>query len=74
MKDENAIDRREGFPQLPLDKENKLKEGSWEDYFCFWEEEESKCVRGKTNLLCVKKCCSWKQMVCKQKNMKESYV
>jgi hypothetical protein len=30
MKDEKAIDWRKGFPQLPLDKENKLKEGSWE--------------------------------------------
>jgi len=28
----------------------------------------------RTNLLCVKKCYSWKQMVCKQKNMKENYV
>jgi hypothetical protein len=27
MKDEEAIDWKEGFPQLPLDKENKLKEG-----------------------------------------------
>jgi len=26
MKDEEAIDWREGFPQLPLDKDNKLKE------------------------------------------------
>jgi hypothetical protein len=34
MKDEEAIDWKEGFPQLPLDKENKLKEGSWEA----WEE------------------------------------
>jgi hypothetical protein len=34
MKDEEAIDWREGFPQPPLDKENKLKEGSWEA----WEE------------------------------------
>jgi hypothetical protein len=30
MNDEEAIDWREGFPQLPLDRENKLKEGSWE--------------------------------------------
>jgi hypothetical protein len=30
MKDEEAIDWREGFPQLPLNKENKFKEGSWE--------------------------------------------
>jgi hypothetical protein len=28
FKDEEAMDWREGFLQLPLDKENKLKEGS----------------------------------------------
>jgi hypothetical protein len=28
MKDEEAIDWRGGFPQLPLDKENKFKERS----------------------------------------------
>jgi len=28
FKDEEAMDWIEGFPQLPLDKENKLKEGS----------------------------------------------
>jgi hypothetical protein len=27
LKDEEAMDWMEGFPQLPLDKENKLKEG-----------------------------------------------
>jgi hypothetical protein len=32
MKDEKAIDGREGFPQLPLDKENKFKEGSWKEW------------------------------------------
>jgi len=44
MKDEKAIDWREGFPQFPLDKENKLREGSWEalgwgkkKYFVFLE-------------------------------------
>jgi hypothetical protein len=26
LKDEEAMDWREGFPQLPLDKEKKLKE------------------------------------------------
>jgi len=26
LKDEEAMDWREGFPQLPLDKENKFKE------------------------------------------------
>jgi hypothetical protein len=30
IKDEKAIDWREGFPQLPLDEKNKFKEGSWE--------------------------------------------
>jgi hypothetical protein len=30
MKDMKAINWRERFPQLPLDKNNKLKEGSWE--------------------------------------------
>jgi len=30
MKDEKAIHWREGFPQLPLNKDNKLKDGSWE--------------------------------------------
>jgi hypothetical protein len=28
LKDEEAMDYRGRFPQLPLDKENKLKEGS----------------------------------------------
>jgi hypothetical protein len=28
MKDEEVIDWKEGFSQLPLDKENKFKEGS----------------------------------------------
>jgi hypothetical protein len=28
MKDNDAIDWREGFSQLPLNKENRLKEGS----------------------------------------------
>jgi hypothetical protein len=27
LKDEKAMDWMEGFPQLPLDKKNKLKEG-----------------------------------------------
>jgi hypothetical protein len=30
MKDEKAINWREIFPQLPWDKDNKFKEGSWE--------------------------------------------
>jgi hypothetical protein len=28
LKDEEAMDWRERFPQLPLDKKNKIKEGS----------------------------------------------
>jgi hypothetical protein len=48
MKDEEAIDWREGFSNLPLDKMNKLKEGSWEAYqgrsgiLCFFQEETKK--------------------------------
>jgi hypothetical protein len=29
LKDEEAMDWRERFSQLPLNKENKFKEGSW---------------------------------------------
>jgi hypothetical protein len=38
MKDEEAIDWKEGFPQLLLDNENKLKEGSWKAWVrrIFW--------------------------------------
>jgi hypothetical protein len=57
MKDEKAIDWREGFPHLPLDKDNKFKEGSWETlgfekvfYLVFLEKEEIECVRGE--LIC----------------------
>jgi hypothetical protein len=35
MKDEEAIDWRERFPQLPLNKENKLKEGHGK----FWRKK-----------------------------------
>jgi len=44
MKDEKAIDWREGFLQLPLDKENKLKEGSWE---ALGGEKFLSCVFGR---------------------------
>jgi hypothetical protein len=30
MKDKSPFDWKERFSQLPFDKENKLKEGSWE--------------------------------------------
>jgi hypothetical protein len=71
---------RKDFPQLPLDKENKFKERSWETlgwgksfYFVFLEEEMNECLKGK--LICyVNNYYSWEQMVCKQKNMEESYV
>jgi hypothetical protein len=36
-----------------------------------WEEE---CVKGELIVMCEEKCCSWKQMVCEQKNMEISYV
>jgi hypothetical protein len=50
------------IPQLPLDKENKLKEGSWkawEIFFNFYlvfflEEEENKCVREELIFMCEK--------------------
>jgi hypothetical protein len=48
MKDEESIDWREGFSQLPLDKENKLKEGSWKA-----------CVRGVFFILCF----LWKRKI-----------
>jgi hypothetical protein len=45
MKDEKAIDWKEKFPQLPLDKENELKEGLWKTWgikcfylVFFWKE------------------------------------
>jgi hypothetical protein len=49
MKNEEAIDWREGFSQLPLD--NKLKEGSCEALgggrvfiLCFWKRRRIECV------------------------------
>jgi hypothetical protein len=44
MKDEEAINWREGFSQLPLDKENKFKERSWE---ALWGGEFLSCVFGR---------------------------
>jgi hypothetical protein len=50
MKDEESIDWKERFPQLPLDKKKKLKERSWKawEFFFFlyhvffsWKEEEN---------------------------------
>jgi hypothetical protein len=48
MKDEKAIDWRARIPQLPLDKENKLKEGSWKAW-----------VRGIFFILCF----LWKRKI-----------
>jgi hypothetical protein len=53
LKDEKAIDWREGFSQLPLDKANKLKEGNGKFWrknkiiLFFWEKKENECVRGE---------------------------
>jgi hypothetical protein len=50
MKDGRAIDWRERFPQLPLDKGNKLKEGSWEVwvrgifFICVFFGRRGECV------------------------------
>jgi hypothetical protein len=48
--------------KLPLDKENKLEEGSWkltkerEEYLVFWgkEKEENESVRKRLILMCGK--------------------
>jgi hypothetical protein len=56
MKNEKAINCTEGFPQLPLNKENKFKEGSWEAlwgenfYIVIMEEEKNEHVKGE--LIC----------------------
>jgi hypothetical protein len=81
MKDEKAIDWKERFPQLPLDKENKLKEGSWEAWVkgvffylvFFLEEEENECVKGELIVIC-EKVLFMEVNVCKQKNMGGSCV
>jgi hypothetical protein len=64
MKDEEDIDWKEGFPQLPLDKENKFKEKSWkvwakEFLFCVFslKKEENECVRKKTS------CYVWRSVI-----------
>jgi hypothetical protein len=80
MKDEKAIDWREGFSQLPLDKENKLKERSWKAwvsgiffYFVFFLEEEDDCVKGELIVMC-EEMLFVETNVYKQKSMKGSYV
>jgi len=63
--------------KLPLDKENKLKEGSWRlakggrSILCLGKEKEE-CVRRGLVHMC-EKCCSWKRCV-QTKNMEGSYV
>jgi hypothetical protein len=54
IKNEKAIDCREGFPQLPLEKGKQVQKGVirsfgvWKSfYFVFLEEEENECVRRK---------------------------
>ncbi len=81
MKDEDAIDWKEEFAQLPLDKENKFKEGSWKAWWrefifilCFSsKEEENECVRGDIVVMC-EKMLFMEENVCKQKNMEGSCV
>jgi hypothetical protein len=41
--------------------------------FCVFGRRERWVCERRISLLCMKKC-SWKKMVCKQKNMEESYV
>jgi hypothetical protein len=80
MKDEEAIDWKEGFPQLSLDKENKLIEGSWKAwvggvlfYFVIFLEEENECVRRKLVVMC-EEMLFMEANVCKQKSMEKSCV
>jgi hypothetical protein len=65
--------------KLPLDKENKLKEGSWEAYqkkewtLCvfFWgKKEDNEYVRGELILMC-ERMLFIKKKVCKQRAWKE---
>ncbi len=57
------------FHKLPLDNENKLREGSWEVFgflrvlFSFFGRGEKLRKRRKISLLCVKKC-SWNKIMC----------
>jgi hypothetical protein len=80
MKDEKAISWREGFPQFPLDKENKLMEGSWKMWvkmifiLCFYlEEEENECEREAIVVIC-EKMLLMKKKKCKQKSMERNCV
>jgi hypothetical protein len=57
MKDEKPFIRRKTIPQLPLGKENKLKERSKEAlgrgktfYLVFFFKEENECMKGE--LIC----------------------
>jgi hypothetical protein len=80
IKDGKAIDWREGFSQFPLDKENMLKERSWQTwvkgffYLVFsLVKEENECVRGKLVIVC-EEICSWKKMCVNKKSMGGSCV
>jgi hypothetical protein len=73
MKDGEAINWREGFSQLPLDKENKRrghKKLGGEEFFLilcfFWEEDDNECVKGKLVVMC-EEMLFMEANVCKQK-------
>jgi hypothetical protein len=75
MKDVEVIDWREGFPQLPLNKENKLKEGSWKvlrriffGILCFFLGGGGELVIFCEEIFFMEK------NVCKQKSMEGSCV
>jgi hypothetical protein len=81
MKGEKAIDWREIFPQLPLDKDNKFKEGSWKEWVkgIFFnlvfslEKEDNECVGGELVVMC-EEMLFMEANVCKKKSMEGSYV
>jgi hypothetical protein len=68
-----------GIPKLPLDKENKFKEGSWRltkerKIFCVLgkEKEKNECVRKRLVLMCGK--VLFMEKMCANKRMEGSCV
>jgi hypothetical protein len=69
MKDEGAIDWREGFPNFHWTRRTSSRRGHGglprtEEYLVFWGKgkEDNECVRKRLVLVCGR-CCSWKRCV-----------
>jgi hypothetical protein len=85
MKDEEAIDWKEGFQDFHWTRRpsSRRGDGRWgsiphmskEDLMCFWEEkEEDECVREKIVLMCGKNVVHEKKKYVQTKNMGGSCV